>query len=281
MTLVVTFVSSVFSTAREVTARELGVSQEVMTLGTALFVLGFATGPVIFGPLSELYGRQMTFFIGYAVFFIFQIPVGVAQNLQTIFICRFFGGVGASAAPAIVGGYLADIFDPVRRGLPVAVFAAATFFGPILGPVVGGLLTQSYLGWRWTAWITMIMAALFGGVGLVVLPETYAPVLLHRKAKKIRLATRNWAIRAKIDETPVDLRAIFVRYLGRPFNMMASEPILLLFNLYISFIYGIIYLLFESCPVSFLEERGYSLSVSALPFLSIGVGVILGSCLVA
>ena len=185
MTLVVTFASSVFSTATGMTAREFGISQEVMILGTALFVLGFATGPVIFGLLSELYGRKIPFFIGYAVIFIFQISVGVAHNLQTVFICRFLSGVGASAPPAIVGGCLADKFDPVRRGLAVAIFIAATFFGPILGPVVGGFITQSKLGWRWTVWITMIMAALFGGVDLLVPPESYAPVLLHRKAKKI------------------------------------------------------------------------------------------------
>ena len=281
MTFVVTFSSSVFSTATAVTATEFGVSQEVMTLGTALFVLGFATGPVVFGPLSELYGRKIPFFAGYMIFFIFQIPVGVAQNLETIFICRFLAGVGASAPPAIVGGYLADFFDPVKRGLAVAVFAAASFLGPIFAPVLGGFITQSHLGWRWTAWITMIMAALFGGVGLITLPETYTPVILHREAKRLRLASGNWALHAKVDETPVDLRAITVRYLGRPFVMMALEPILLLINLYISFVYGIIYLLFESYPVSFYEERGYSLGVSALPFIPIGIGVILGSGMVA
>ena len=62
---------------------------------------------------------------------------------------------------------------------------------------------------------------------------------------------------------------------------MASETILLLFYLYISFIYGIIYLLFESFPVGFLEGRGYTLGVTALPFLSAGIGVVVGSCLVA
>ena len=281
MTFVVTFSSSVFSTATAATAIEFSVSQEVMTLGTALFVLGFATGPVVFGPLSELYGRKIPFFIGYTIFFVFQVPVGVAQNLQTIFVCRFFAGVGASAPPAIVGGYLADLFDPVKRGLAVAVFAAASFLGPIFSPVLGGFITQSYLGWRWTVWITMIMAAFVGSIGLWVLPETYVPVILHREARRLRYATGNWALHAKVDEQPVDLRAILVRYLGRPFVMMALEPTLILFNLYISLVYGIIYLLFESYPISFYEERGYNLGVSALPFIPIGVGVILGSGIVA
>lgn len=52
MTFCITFASSVFSTATEVTAREFGVSSEVMTLGTSLFVLGFAFGPIVWGPFS-------------------------------------------------------------------------------------------------------------------------------------------------------------------------------------------------------------------------------------
>lgn len=102
MTVCVTFASSVFSSATQATARVFNVSPEVMVLGTSLFVLGFAFGPLIFGPLSELYGRKTPLFVGMFTFAIFQIPVAVATNLQTIFVCRFFGGVFASAPLAIV-----------------------------------------------------------------------------------------------------------------------------------------------------------------------------------
>lgn len=102
MTFAVTFASSVFSTAGAVTSDKFDVSQEVMVLGTSLFVLGFCFGPMIFGPLSELYGRKKPLFVGYFIFAIFQIPVAVAQNLQTIFLCRFFGGLFGSAPLAIV-----------------------------------------------------------------------------------------------------------------------------------------------------------------------------------
>jgi len=81
MTVSVTFASSVFSTATRVTARKFHVSEEVMVLGTSLFVLGFAFGPMVFGPLSELYGRKTPLFAGFLIFAIFQIPVAVAQNL--------------------------------------------------------------------------------------------------------------------------------------------------------------------------------------------------------
>ncbi|QIX00094.1 hypothetical protein AMS68_005611 [Peltaster fructicola] len=263
MTLAVTFASSVFSTATQPTAEEFGVSEEVMILGTSLFVLGFAFGPIIWSPLSELFGRKLPLFVPFAIFAIFQIPVAVAQNLETIMLCRFFGGFFASSPLGIVGGTLADFFGPVDRGVAVVVFAAATFIGPVASPIVGGFITQSYLGWRWTAWITLIMAAAFGVTALLIVPETSAPVLLQKRAKKIRYETKNWAIHAKADENVV------------------MEPILVLITLYMSLIYGILYLFFEVFPISFQEQRGWNQGVGALPFLGILVGVLLGGAFIA
>ncbi|KAF4313514.1 Major facilitator superfamily [Botryosphaeria dothidea] len=280
MTFCITFASSVFSTATMVTAEKFGVSTEVMTLGTSLFVLGFAAGPIIFGPLSELYGRKYPLFFGFFVFAIFQIAVAVAQNLYTVMLCRFFGGLFGSAPLAIVGGALADFWNPIDRGVAVCIFAGATFIGPVAGPIVGGFITMSYLGWRWTEYITAIMAFFFGAVGFLIVPETYAPVLLQRRAKKIRYETRNWAIHSRHDESQVDLRYIMQKFIARPFAMLFLEPILLLVTLYMSVVYGILYLFFESYPIAFQETRGWNEGVGALPFLSITVGVVLGGSLI-
>ncbi|KAL2042548.1 hypothetical protein N7G274_005042 [Stereocaulon virgatum] len=280
MTFCITFASSVFSTATVVTAKEFGVSTEVMTLGTSLFVLGFALGPIIWGPLSELYGRQPPLFFGFACFVIFNIPVAVAQNVETIMLCRFFGGLFGSAPLAIIGGALADFWGPVERGFALGLFSGATFIGPVAGPIAGGFMTQSYLGWRWTAWLTLIMGASFGILTMMVVSESYAPVLLSQKAAKIRFATRNWAIHAPHDERRVNLGDIVDRYLLRPFKMLLLEPILTLVTIYMAFIYGMIYLFFESYPIAFQEERGWNGGVGALPFLGITIGVIVGVTLI-
>lgn len=136
MTMWITFASSVFSTATRVTAKEFNVSNEVMVLGTSLTVFGFALGPLCWAPLSELYGRRLPLFSGYAIFAIFQIPVAVAQNLETIMICRFLIGVFGCSPLAVVGGAMADIWNPVDRAVAIAMFSAATFLGPVLGPIV-------------------------------------------------------------------------------------------------------------------------------------------------
>jgi DHA1 family multidrug resistance protein-like MFS transporter len=192
-------------------------------------------------------------------------------------LCRFFGGVFASAPLAIVGGALADFWGPVDRGVAVCVFASATFIGPILGPILGGFITQSYLGWRWTAWITLIMASFFGTIGLFIVPESSHNKILQNRAKKLRYETQNWAIHAKADENRVDFHAIIHTYLFRPFIMLIREPILLLITIYMALIYGILYLFFEAYPISFQEERGWNEGVGALPFIGIMIGVLLGA----
>ena len=230
----------------------------------------------MWGPFSELYGRKPPLFFGFFCFTVFQIPVAVAQNVETIMICRFLGGVFGSAPLAIIGGALADFWGPVDRGAALGLFAGATFIGPVAGPIMGGFITMSYLGWRWTAWITLIMGAFFGTVAFFVCSESYTPVLLSRKAAKIRFETRNWAIHAPHDEHQVDMHEIINKYLYRPFLMLALEPILTLITIYMAFIYGMIYLFFESYPVAFQQQRGWNMGVGALPFLGITIGVICG-----
>jgi MFS family permease len=136
MTMWITFASSVFSTATQVTAKEFNVSTEVMVLGTSLVVFGFALGPLCWAPLSELYGRRIPLFSGYAIFAIFQIPVAVAQNLETVLVCRFLMGVFGCSPLAVVGGAMADIWNPVDRAVAIALFSSATFLGPVLGPIM-------------------------------------------------------------------------------------------------------------------------------------------------
>ena len=91
-------------------------------------MLGFVLGPVLFGPASEVFGRRVPLFAGYAVFAIFQIPVAVAQNVETIMLGRFFGGFAASAPLAAVGGAMADIWGPIEHMasacLPAALLLA-------------------------------------------------------------------------------------------------------------------------------------------------------------
>ncbi|KAF5643833.1 major facilitator superfamily transporter [Fusarium sp. NRRL 52700] len=246
LTWVVTFARSIFSIETRPAAKEFGVSVEVMTLGTSLFVLGFAFGPLIFGPLSEVYGRKYPLFVGYFVFAIFQIPVATAQNVQTVLVCRFLSGLFGSSPLSVVGGALVGLWPPVELGIALIIFAGANFIGPVAGPIMGGLHHSD-------------LAALFGPIAFIIVPETLESTLLSRKAHSVRLSTRDWAIHAVAEETAVDIYETMGRILVQPLAMLVLEPVIIFVTLYMSFGYGLMYLCFEAYPTRLtriIETKG-------------------------
>lgn len=109
VTLTAAFGSSIFSAAIGSVARQYGVSGEVGILGVSLYVLGFATGPIIWAPASELYGRRYPLIVSSFGFSIFNIAVAAGKDLQTIFISRFFGGFFGACPLTVVGAVFADM----------------------------------------------------------------------------------------------------------------------------------------------------------------------------
>jgi len=91
-TLVSAFTSSIFSTATRQVAAEYHVSTEVGLLGLSFYVLGFALGPLFWAPFSELKGRRLPLVISMFGFSIFQVAVAVGKDLQTVLLCRLWGG---------------------------------------------------------------------------------------------------------------------------------------------------------------------------------------------
>ena len=181
--------------------------------------------------MSELFGRRLPLLLGVFGMCLFQIGVAVAQSLHTIFLCRFFAGLFGSSPLAVLGGAMADLWGPTERGSAIALFAVTTFAGPTIAPVIGGFVDESYLGWRWTEWMTVFLGFSCLLVGAIILPETYAPVVLQREAGRIRHETKNWAIHAKADEERITIRVVIDTYLLRPFKMFVREPILILVTL--------------------------------------------------
>ncbi|CAK4028591.1 major facilitator superfamily [Lecanosticta acicola] len=275
VTLVAAFGSSIFSTATTAIAEEFGFSREVGILGVSLYVLGFATGPIVWAPFSELYGRKVPLLVSSFGFSIFNIAVAVGKDAQTVFICRFFAGFMGACPLTCVGAVFADMFSNRQRGLAITVFSMTVFAGPLLAPFVGGFITTSYLGWRWTEYITAIMGFLGLGLSLLFLEETYPPVILVNKAADLRRRTKNWGIHAKQEEIEVDLRELFERNLSRPIRMLFTEPIVLLISIYMAFIYGLLYLFLTFYPIVFQQIHGFNAGVGGLPFFGMIVGEML------
>jgi DHA1 family multidrug resistance protein-like MFS transporter len=244
-------------------------------LGTTLYVLGFASGPVIWAPASELNGRKLPLSIALLAGGIFTIGSAVAKDIQTLLICRFFAGMCGASQLTVVPGVLADIYDNTRRGIAISLYALTVFVGPFSAPFIGGFLATSYLGWRWTLYIPAIVSLFTGAVSVVFLRETYAPVLLMTKAAEMRRQTNIWGIHAKQERMEVNLREMAKKYFTRPLTMLLTEPIILLVSLYMSFIYGLVYALLEAYPYVFENVYGMKPGISGLPFIGLIIGVLL------
>lgn len=232
--LTATFASAVFSPAGTTVGTRFGVNQPTVTLGTSLFVLGYAVGPLFWAPLSELYGRRLPVISASTGFGIFMIAVAVAKDIQTILICRFFAGLFGSCALTIVPAIFSDIFNNETRGLAIAAFSASVFNGPLCGPFIGGFIVKSYLGWRWTQYIPAFMAFSCAIGALFLLDESYPPIILVSKASELRRLTRNWGIHAKQEEVEVDLKELVTKNVSRPLRILFQEPIVLLVSIYVS-----------------------------------------------
>ncbi|KAK3111029.1 hypothetical protein LTR53_014104 [Teratosphaeriaceae sp. CCFEE 6253] len=216
VTLTAAFGSSIFAAATGSVSREFGIAREVSILGVSLYVLGFATGPILWAPMSELYGRKNPILISSFGFSVFAVAVAVGKDVQTVFICRFFTGFFGACPLTTVGAIFADMFNNRQRGAAVTVFSVAVFAGPLLATFIGGFIDMSYLGWRWTEYLTAIMGFLGLGLSLIFLEETYPPVILVNKAADLRRRTKNWGIHAKQEEIELDLRELLEKNLSRP-----------------------------------------------------------------
>ncbi|RYP71974.1 hypothetical protein DL770_008036 [Monosporascus sp. CRB-9-2] len=152
---------------------------------------------------------------------------------------------------------------------PPCTFTVASFCGPVLAPIIGGFLTQ-YASWRWGFWLVVIISGIVYAVIVLALPETYAPRLVELKTAKTRPD-------AQVLHEPLKDR--FVQNLVRPWIMLFTEPILFFLSLYMAFLYGVLFLDFSAYPVVFQQARGWSVSISGLSFLGIGIGMALAAAL--
>jgi MFS family permease len=173
------------------------------------------------------------------------------------------------------GGVIADMFPAKQRGVAMSLFAAAPFLGPVLGPIIGGFLGMN-AGFRW---VLGFLAAFSGAVwimGSLLIPETYAPVLLRRRAERLsKLSGKVYRSQIDIDQGPVSLKNSFKVSLSRPWILLFREPIVFLLSLYMAIVYGTLYMMFAAFPIVYQQSRGWNQGVSGLAFLGIMVGMLI------
>lgn len=145
----------------------------------------------------------------------------------------------------------------------------------IQGPIIGSaIVVNSNMGWRWTEYIEAIWVFTIFALCVIALPEMYAPLLLHRKAQRLRKETGNEAIYHPHENLKLDFKTIVTKHFSRPLVMLITEPMVTCIAFYASFVYSLLYLTLEVFPIVFQEQRGYGQVVGSLPFLGLFIGVL-------
>ncbi|KAL0566102.1 hypothetical protein V5O48_015916 [Marasmius crinis-equi] len=215
--------SSIISPASQQVAEEFGITSDVLlSMITSVYVLGFgeqilhifnslpnrssrleALGPLLIGPLSEVFGRSRVLKVANLFFLsespsyhllavvlvdlptnpVWNLACGFSQTTAQLIIFRLLAGMGGSAPLSIGGAVVGDTFHPEERGRAIALYSLGPVLGPAVGPVAGGWIAEKTT-WRWVFWATSICNAIVLVVSFS-LQETYAPVLLERKARRL------------------------------------------------------------------------------------------------
>ncbi|KAH9996183.1 MFS multidrug transporter-like protein [Xylariaceae sp. FL0662B] len=247
----------------------------VRALVMSIFLLGYAQGPFVLAPLSEIFGRISVLQYANLIYLAFNTACGFAKTQNQMLAFRFLSGIGGSAPQALSNGVLADVWRKEERGKGQTIYGMLTFIGPTVAPIVGAYISE-HTTWRWIFWSTSLFDVLVQALAFFFLEETYAPRILAKKAARLRKETKNPNIRTEFEKPDKTLGAIMRRRLILPFIMLFAHPAVQAPSLYRAFMYGVMYLVLST--FSDVWEKGYEMSkgVGSLNYLSLCIGFLIG-----
>lgn len=129
------------------------------TFVVSVFVLGFAFGPLVIAPMSEIYGRNPIYHCCNVLFVIFSMGCALATNMGMLIAFRFLSGFAGVAVVTCGAGSIADMMPAEWRGRAMSIWSLGPMLGPSIGPVVAGFVVED-LGWRWAFWIVTIAVSI-------------------------------------------------------------------------------------------------------------------------
>lgn len=275
ITLITPLASSMFAPAiPEVMMDFRNRSTTLSSFIVSVYLLGFAVGPIIIAPLSELYGRRWVYIACNYLFTAFTVACGRSTSIGMLIAFRLLSGAAGCAPLTLGGGSIADMIPFEQRGKFMAIYGMGPLMGPIIGPIAGGYLGDS-AGWRWIFYVLAIALGVISIVSTFVLDETHHPTLLRHKARKLNNENNTDKYKSMY-HSDLPPREVFTRAIWRPLKMLVFSPIILLLSLYMSVVYGYLYLLFTTFYLVFQGIYGFSTGSVGLSYLGIGIGSFLG-----
>jgi multidrug resistance protein len=270
MAILAPLASSMFAPGINEIAEGLHTSVESVIACTTAHVVCQGIGPLILAPLCETFGRRKLYLVCFGVFALLQIPSALAPNIGTLIAMRtlsgFFGSVGVSNG----GGTLSDMFVPSERAGVFGWYLIGPLLGPCIGPALGGIIVQR-LGWRWVFWVLALITTAVTLLAYFFLHESYAPVLLFRRKRRLEAESSDPDIEYSIkghDTSP--LKDKLLHSLSRPFRILFT-PIVLVMSTYQAVCFATAYSIFTNLQRIYGGEYGFT--NEQVGFTSFGPGL--------
>jgi MFS family permease len=184
---------------------------------------------------------------------------------------RFFLGLSVASTvinPCIVG----DMFREEQRGNALSIMGMIPFIAPVLGPSIGGVISQA-LGWRWTFWVVAIVAGPLQLLFFATFRESYRVRILQVKARRMREKTGNEQLRSRYEHDGGNLPPSVIIWdtLLRPLKLLIYSPVVLLVGIVSGVGMSLVYVIITSLPDVYENRYGFSKSVVGLTYWGVGM----------
>ncbi|CCF60116.1 hypothetical protein KAFR_0J00480 [Kazachstania africana CBS 2517] len=272
--MVITMISSCWTFVSPHIMAKYGISHEVSVLGITLYVFGLACGPLFLSPISELYGRRITFIFSLVLSMIFQCLTTWSATIEGVMFGRFLSGFFGSSFLSVAGGTISDLFDKNQITVPMTFFTTAGLLGPSLGPLISGAMyTVEY---RWTFVLFLISSGVCFVLIILTVPETYQPSLLIAKAKRLRNSTGEDRYYAPLEITRKETNLLSAMFLTcrRPFGLLFRDPMMGVLCFYTGVELAIVYLFFVAFPYTFKTLYKFGVMEQACAYIGLMCGML-------
>ncbi|CAI0653760.1 unnamed protein product, partial [Colletotrichum noveboracense] len=254
---------------------------DLEAFSVSIFVLGYAFGPLVHAPLSEMYGRLIIYHVNSVLFIISNVACALSVNLPMLIIFRFVTGLVGSSPLSLGPASVADIFKIEERGKALALWNLPVLLGPAIGPLVGSYLAAA-TSWRWNLWFLAIAMSANLVATAVFLRESHLPTLLKRKARTQDKAREDHAPgnSSEFSSQPrlKTFTSAITSAIGRPSRLLFLSPFVFLLSVLAASNYGYIYIMFTTMSSTFVERyETFDERNVVLTYLAFGIDNVSGN----
>ncbi|WDD93285.1 Bcr/CflA family multidrug efflux MFS transporter [Burkholderia sp. FERM BP-3421] len=173
----------------------VGAAAAQRTLTT--FMAGFSIGMLLYGPLSDTYGRRPVLLGGIALFTLASIGCFLSPSIDVLVVMRFLQAFGAGAASVLSRAIARDAHEPTDAAKVLSMVAIVTAVGPLLAPLLGGQILR-FVGWRGVFVVLALVGAACAVTAFLRVPETWP-----RERRASSAVLRSFAAYGRIVADPV------------------------------------------------------------------------------